>query len=185
MRLSDEVFLETLRKSVAANVDPLVWESLEKKVDEVGIRGLTGSGRALVEGLVRKHGSHNQKVHSPNKGGGGSTSGGDAAEGAKGGGGSAGAPMSSTQRTAAAKDLVSSGDATKTQVVSASMKDVSMKSSSGLPEGSKGTLLATGVDMGGGRKGSLVGFSKPVKQKTSDGDEVEDTIHMVYDSDHS
>jgi len=69
---ADSVFLESLRKSVAADVDAMVWETLEKQVAEVGVLGLTGTGRALVEGLVRKHGDHDQKNHAGTRGGGGS-----------------------------------------------------------------------------------------------------------------
>jgi hypothetical protein len=79
MRESDAIFLDTLRKSVAANVDPGVWETVEKQVAEVGVLGLTGTGRALIEGLVRKHGGkgdHDESDH------------GNWARGSKGGGGS-------------------------------------------------------------------------------------------------
>lgn len=89
MREADEIFLNTIRQGVAKNVDPMVWEALEKQVDEVGVRGLTGTGRALVEGLVRKHGSHNQASHNPHRGGSASSAGGGSSEGggSSGGGG--------------------------------------------------------------------------------------------------
>lgn len=86
MREADALVLDTLRKGAAADVDPAIWFVVEKQVEEVGVLGLTGTARALVEGLVRKHGSPGDKgyasMHPEGSGGGGGSS--------KGGGGTEG-----------------------------------------------------------------------------------------------
>lgn len=75
MRDADALTLDMLRKGVAADVDPEVWAAVEKQVAEVGVLGLTGSARNLIEGLVQKHGSPGDpgysSLHGGGKGGGG------------------------------------------------------------------------------------------------------------------
>lgn len=85
MRESDRIFLETLRAGVGSTVDESTWGVVEKQVAETGVLGLTGSAAVLVEDLVRKHGSHNQKVHNPHKGGGGESNDGGSKGSASGG----------------------------------------------------------------------------------------------------
>lgn len=77
---ADDIFLETLRKGIAADVSPQIWEVVEQQVAEVGVRGLTGSAAQFIKALVVKHGTHDQKEHGAWAGSGSGGSGGGGGE---------------------------------------------------------------------------------------------------------
>lgn len=174
MNEADVIALQTIRKAAENLIPDETWEVMEKQVAEVGIRGLAGTSRAIVEGIVRKHGEPGDRGYSrlhPSDGSGGSS----------GGSSAGGSPMSSNQRIKEGKKLVSEGEASQSQVVAGGMKEATVKGG-GLPRGSKGTVLARGVDMGGGQKGAFIGFDKPVKFKDGDFEE-SSNVHLVSESD--
>jgi hypothetical protein len=181
---ADSQALKSMKKAADGLIPAEVWETVEKQAAEVGVLGLTGTARAIVEGLVRKHGSPGDpgyaNLHPSGAGASAAGSGGGSEESGGsggGGGGSAGSPMSSKDRTKEGKKLRDNGEANVKQITDAGMRDVKV-SSPNLPKGSKGTLLATGIDMGGGKKGAYVGFSKPVT--FTDGDFSESsTVHLI------
>lgn len=90
MREADRITLDVL-KAAAPTADPVLWAALEQQVAEVGVAGLTGSGQAFVEALVRKHMEPGDKGYAsahPNSkqgggGGGAAAGGGDDAKPAK------------------------------------------------------------------------------------------------------
>lgn len=63
MTSADDMALAEIRKLAGDEIPEAVWDVVRNQVAEVGVRGLTGTARALVEGLVRKHGSHDQSSH--------------------------------------------------------------------------------------------------------------------------
>jgi hypothetical protein len=87
MDLVDRAALDTLHKAAQGNIPENVWAEVEKQADEVGVLGLTGVARAIIENLVVKHGSPKDKgyaaLHPTARGGASRVAGG---EGGKGGG---------------------------------------------------------------------------------------------------
>jgi len=189
MNLADRAALDALRSTVAADVSDSVWGEVEKQSDEFGVLGLKGAARQLVHGLVLKHGSHNQQSHGRGRGGSGGTGGDSAGNGGGSAGGKGGgnaAPAKAIDLVAASsegKKLIAQGKANGLQMLQADMRPVKIKDSS-FPEGSKGRLLASGVDMPNGGKGSYVGFAKPVKIKNGDS-ETTSTVHLIADGGYS
>jgi hypothetical protein len=68
MRPADREALDLLKAASGRDVAPAVWAQIEQQVEQVGLRGLTGSSRTVIDHAVAKHGSHNQQSHA---GGGG------------------------------------------------------------------------------------------------------------------
>jgi hypothetical protein len=86
MNPADRSLLESLQKAAAP--DPVLWAAVESAVEKAGgVRATGGAARAVIDGLVRKHGgnSHDQKTH-----GGGGSRGGSSSDGGSGGGESSG-----------------------------------------------------------------------------------------------
>jgi hypothetical protein len=63
MKPADRAALETLRKAAQCSVPEGVWAEIAKQADEVGILGLTGTARSVVESIVNKHGSPGDKSY--------------------------------------------------------------------------------------------------------------------------
>ena len=59
----DQLVLQALRKAAGRSVPDQVWDQITAQVERVGVRGLTGSSRTIIEDLVRKHGHHDQSTH--------------------------------------------------------------------------------------------------------------------------
>lgn len=61
----DRLVVEALRKASGRSVPDEVWDQVLAEVDRVGVRGLRGSSRTLVDSLVVKHlpGKHDQAEH--------------------------------------------------------------------------------------------------------------------------
>lgn len=60
---ADMEALGLLRKSAGDDVEPWMWDLIEKQVADHGIDGLTPTAYAVLEGVVAKHGNHNQLSH--------------------------------------------------------------------------------------------------------------------------
>lgn len=56
MTTADEQALALLRKSAGDDVEPWMWDLIEKQVADNGIDGLTPTAYAVLEGIVAKHG---------------------------------------------------------------------------------------------------------------------------------
>lgn len=63
MRSADREALDLLKAATGRDVAPAVWAQIEQQVEQVGLRGLTGTSRTIVDHAVAKHGSHNQQSH--------------------------------------------------------------------------------------------------------------------------
>ena len=60
MKDADFVALQTLRDAAGPSITDAVWDQVEQQVTDVGMLGLTGTARAIVEGIVRKSGVSKQ-----------------------------------------------------------------------------------------------------------------------------
>lgn len=56
MTAADMDALGLLRKAAGDDVEPWMWDLIEKQVSEHGINGLTPTAYAVLEGIVAKHG---------------------------------------------------------------------------------------------------------------------------------
>lgn len=170
MNEADVIALEILRKVAGDDVPSELWAAVEKQVAEVGILGLTGTARLLVEGVVRKHGgsSHNQKDHGRGGGGGGGSNAGGGKAGGGGGGqvgieGTPGKPMKLEDAAGRMNSLVRNRMVTAENALEADMREATVNSPN-LPKGTKARVLAVNVDRGEGReKLAYVAFEKPTK----------------------
>jgi hypothetical protein len=92
VKKSEEVILETLRKTTLSYLSDFDYSAIVSEVEQRGITNLSGTVGKLVQDAVRKHGSHNQASHG-GKGG-----------GAKGGGGGGGGTPSDAKNDESMRD---------------------------------------------------------------------------------
>jgi hypothetical protein len=177
MNPADRSLLESLQKAAAP--DPVLWAAVEAEVEKAGgVRVTGGAARAVIDGLVRKHGgnSHDQKTH----GGGGSRGGSSSSGGSGGGSGGEPAKAPSDIMVGQAAERVSGismetgskKEVTPEQAFTAlgdvqGHKPVPVAPSVGLPSGSEGRVIGYRPD---NDKQVFVAFDRPVKigGRTSD-----------------